>query len=589
MPDHADEEHIEARKTKGRRIFTTIVRCLFEPDKNRNLAAKIKCKLKISFNHIAENKKWSIILLVLLGMLFFLGIGNTHLFDWDEINFAESAREMISSGDYLRVQVNFEPFWEKPPFFIWLQVLSMKAFGINEFAARFPNALFGCFYLVTLYLIGRKHFSARFGLIWALIFCGSLLPNAYFKSGIMDPVFNYFIFVSVYFMIRVISSENETFRGRLALLSGLFSGLSVITKGPVGFLLLGLTLLVYLIIRKFKPFPKWRYIFGFLGGFLAIIGIWLSVEFSQNGFEIIRQFIAYQAELFNSNVAGHQQPFYYHFVVVFFGCFPISILAIPSLFKKRSETTMDFHFWMLCLFWTVLLLFSIVTTKIIHYSSMTWIPLSFVAAYTLYLVDLKKIKLSVIAKYAYLVLGILLSIVFLGIVYLIANHYWLADQIKDRFVADSMRQDISISPLAYGVGIFLLVGTIFGFIYLHKQKIAHFAITTAASIMFALLLAQYTLLPTIEQFTQGPAIAYFEQMGKKGAPVTSFQFHSYGQYFYAKTDAHVKDLDWFISGPCTTPVYLIVKTDNDYLDRYNFVLVDQKGGFRLIKRIPTKK
>src|SRR4030042_1849068 len=75
--------------------------------------------------------------------LFVPFIGGVHLFDWDEINFAESAREMIVTGDYLTVRIDFLPFWEKPPLFIWMQVLSMKLFGINEFAARFPNAICG--------------------------------------------------------------------------------------------------------------------------------------------------------------------------------------------------------------------------------------------------------------------------------------------------------------------------------------------------------------------------------------------------------------------------------------------------------------
>ena len=129
----------------------------------------------------------------------------------------------------------------------------MKIFGVNEFAARFPNALFGFIYLASFYLIGKKHFSAKFGLIWAILFFGTMLPHLYFKSGIIDPVFNYFIFMSIYFMMRVISKEDEKI-GLFAVYAGLFSGLSVITKGPVGFLLLGLTLLIYLILKKFKPF-----------------------------------------------------------------------------------------------------------------------------------------------------------------------------------------------------------------------------------------------------------------------------------------------------------------------------------------------
>src|SRR6266498_5239225 len=86
-------------------------------------------------------------------ILFIPFLGWVNLFDWDEINFAESAREMIVSGNYFSVQINFERFWQKPPFFFWLQAISMKTFGINEFAARFPNALCGIVTLVAVFRI----------------------------------------------------------------------------------------------------------------------------------------------------------------------------------------------------------------------------------------------------------------------------------------------------------------------------------------------------------------------------------------------------------------------------------------------------
>src|ERR1700749_4359995 len=96
-------------------------------------------------------------IIVLLGCLLFLPfLGQVHLFDWDEINFAECAREMIVSKDYLRAQIDFMPFWEKPPFFIWMQVLSMKLFGVGEYAARFPNAFIGILTLLSLFYIGKR-------------------------------------------------------------------------------------------------------------------------------------------------------------------------------------------------------------------------------------------------------------------------------------------------------------------------------------------------------------------------------------------------------------------------------------------------
>ena len=72
-----------------------------------------------------------------LALLFFLPcLGGVHLFDWDEINFAECAREMLVTGDWMQPQIDFEPFWEKPPLFFWMQALSMTMLGVNELAAR---------------------------------------------------------------------------------------------------------------------------------------------------------------------------------------------------------------------------------------------------------------------------------------------------------------------------------------------------------------------------------------------------------------------------------------------------------------------
>ena len=57
-----------------------------------------------------------IIIFALLFLLPFLG--SVHLFDSDELNYAESAREMIVTGDYFMVQIDFEPFPEAPALFL---------------------------------------------------------------------------------------------------------------------------------------------------------------------------------------------------------------------------------------------------------------------------------------------------------------------------------------------------------------------------------------------------------------------------------------------------------------------------------------
>ena len=175
-----------------------------------------------------------LLIIAVSAILFFNSLGKVHLFDWDEINFAESAREMIQTGNYMQVQINYEPFWEKPPLFFWMQVASMKAFGINEFAARLPNAICGIVTLLVLFSIGRRIHNEKFAWWWVLIYAGTFLPNLYFKSGIIDPWFNLFIFLGIYFLGNFLNAKEK--QKKLIpplLLSALFTGLGILTKGPV--------------------------------------------------------------------------------------------------------------------------------------------------------------------------------------------------------------------------------------------------------------------------------------------------------------------------------------------------------------------
>ncbi|MBK8051835.1 MAG: hypothetical protein IPK35_00800 [Saprospiraceae bacterium] len=84
------------------------------------------------------SRYWHILMILGMSVFFFAGLGHVHLFDWDEINFAESAREMIHTGNYLSVQINYQPFWEKPPLFFWMQAISMKFLVSMSLPQGFP-------------------------------------------------------------------------------------------------------------------------------------------------------------------------------------------------------------------------------------------------------------------------------------------------------------------------------------------------------------------------------------------------------------------------------------------------------------------
>ncbi|GAB4302489.1 MAG: phospholipid carrier-dependent glycosyltransferase [Marinilabiliales bacterium] len=524
-------------------------------------------------------------IIVFLSLFYFIGLGYNHLFDWDEINFAECAREMIKSGNFLQVQINFEPFYEKPPLFIWMQVLSMSIFGINEFASRFPNAIFGVITLISLFYIGKKYKDRLFGLIWSLLYFGSLLPHIYFKSGIIDPVFNFFIFCSIYFMIRTINDEKTHF----AILSGIFSGLSVLTKGPVGFLILFLTILVYLIISKFRDFPKIKYIITFFLCFAITISFWFGIESIVNGTEFIKQFIIYQIELFTKPVAGHEQAFYYHFVVVFFGCFPFSIFALNSFTFRKKETNMNFLKWMQILFWVVIILFTIVKTKIIHYSSMTYMPLAFIGSYTLYkFIINKSIKKWIL--YLYTFVGFIISSLFVALPVVAYNKEKIIPYINDKFAVDNLMQNVVWSGYEYIIGLFMFGFIVISVLMIRKNKVITALLTQSVGIAITLLMFLFMVVPKIEQYSQGAAINFFKEVKSKDVYFKNVGYKSYAPYFYGEIKADnnplSKDYDWLYSGPIDKPVYFITKTTYHDLSNDNVRLYKTIGGFKIYLRTP---
>lgn len=542
-------------------------------------------------DRIASNRTWTLGLLLLLSLSFFVGIGNIHLFDWDEINFAESAREMIESSNYLRVQINYLPFWEKPPLFFWLQVGSMKLFGINDFAARFPNALFGAIYLFTFYFIGKRHFSPKFGLIWALVFFASLLPHAFFKSGIIDPVFNFFIFLSIYFMIRVLAKDGHAI-WKLAIYSGIFSALSILTKGPVGFLLLGLTLVVYIIYKRVKVFPSFKGILFFLLGFGGILSAWVAMEVAQNGWDILIQFIEYQVELFKTPVAGHEQPFYYHFVVVALGCFPMSVFALPLFFQRNDSTPLDLRRWMLSLFWVVLILFSISTTKIIHYSSMTYAPLSFLAALAIYRAMNGELEFKRYVRVAFLIIGSIVSLAMIVLPLLLMEKNWLLSITTEPFANACIRYSVPWEMSDSIGGFVFLTGFIVAFVFLRKKEVGKSLLVLVASTLVSLLVIMYTVMPKVDSMTQADAISFYEELQGKDCYVETLG-KSYAQYYYTRIKPQSNKLhydeQWRLRGKIDKPVYIVTRLNDTFLDEEveGFTLVEQRGAFKLYVRFPA--
>ena len=81
------------------------------------------------------------ILLIVAGILFFTNLGTPSLWDIDEGNNAEAAREMLEAADLVVPTFNYQLRVDKPALLYWLQMAGYRVWGVNEFAARLPSAL----------------------------------------------------------------------------------------------------------------------------------------------------------------------------------------------------------------------------------------------------------------------------------------------------------------------------------------------------------------------------------------------------------------------------------------------------------------
>ncbi len=534
---------------------------------------------------------------LLIGCIVYIPfLGSSQLFDWDEINFAESAREMMVSGDYLTVQINFQPFWEKPPIFMWLQVLSFQLFGTftpdawasMEFAARFPNALVGITTLLLIFQIGKKNVSASFGHLWAFSYLAAFTPHVYASSGIIDPLFNLFIFLGIYSYSQFYSNPKSL---RWVVWSGLSIGLGMLTKGPVALLLWGASLLVFGILQKSWKLPVIaRLLVG--ASFSALLSIllfasWYAVIIVKLGWGIWDDFVAYQLRLLTTGDAGHGQPVYYHVLVLLLGCLPISVWAGARLLRRgHSEESSDLTRWMQVLFWVVLVVFSLVKTKIIHYSSMCWLPLTYFSAQVLF--DFQSGKWAWKRSYSLVLgfVGLIFGLVMMLVPLIGMYAFEVSPYIKDVFVRGNLQAPVYWSGWEWFIGlsfIFLIAWTIF-------RKQVHFGVLIRLMQGSVLVMMGFMafVLPKIAGYTQAtPIDFYVSHVGQK-VYIETLGFKSFAHLLYFQKQGPSPDSELLLKKSSTDrPTYFVMKTIAEDRLKYHphLQLIKEENGFLFYKHI----
>lgn len=306
-----------------------------------------------------NNLKYILILCSLSYLFLILGNGIFSLTNPDEVFYAQTAKEMVQHHSWMTPYLFDKPQFEKPIFLYWMMRIAFIIFGINGFAARFFPAVFAFLGVIATYLLcvlGSKDQKKAF--ITSLIVMSSLLYIGLARTVFTDMIFSVFILFSMVSFFWAYERQGRKALG--ILLFFIFSALAVLTKGPLGILIPGPAVFLFLTIKKDLKFIGNKYFFWGLCLFILISLPWYILESIKYGRSFTHEFF-YNDHIRRFLEAEHieNDKWYFYPSTMIWGMFPWSVYVAVALFyffkKFRSHTgnlSVLLMCWMIVTFFT---------------------------------------------------------------------------------------------------------------------------------------------------------------------------------------------------------------------------------------------
>jgi 4-amino-4-deoxy-L-arabinose transferase-like glycosyltransferase len=318
------------------------------------------------------------ILTVIFGSAFFLLLGRAGLIEPDEGRYSEIPREMLEKSDFVTPTLNYVGYFEKPPLHYWLNALSFKIFGMNEFAARLTGTLAGLLTVLLVYHTGRKLFGRREGLFSAFILGTSTGFLAQSRINLTDMTLTFCLSAALCCFI-IAADDLERHKGRYYYSFFLFSSLAVLTKGLIGIVFPAGIIIIYLAKTRRWYLLKEMRLTGGIGLFLVVTVPWFVLVSLRNP-EFARFFFIHEHfERFLTKVHGRYQPFWFFLPILLLTMLPWSFYAVRAVARAWSERRhQDGERLIFLLIWAafIFLFFSASHSKLIPYILPVFPPLA---------------------------------------------------------------------------------------------------------------------------------------------------------------------------------------------------------------------
>jgi 4-amino-4-deoxy-L-arabinose transferase-like glycosyltransferase len=317
-------------------------------------------------------------LLIVLLALWLLRLGASPLFDVDEGAFAEATRELVTGNDWGSTTLNGADRFDKPILVYWLQAISLKIFGVNEFAVRLPSALCAFLWCVAIGQFAWRRYGRAVAIAAAGVLATSLGPMLIGRAATADALLNMLLTLSTLDLWRHLENGQAAPRRR----AFAWIGLGLLAKGPVALLIPAAAAALWLgigrdrsrLVRLVSDPKAWLLM-------IAIATPWYAYAVLRHGWAFVDGFLLHHnLQRFSGSLEGHAGSIGYYVEILPAAMLPWTALLVPFAMHWRARWNEPLGRFLQLWFAFVLVFFSLSGTKLPHYILYGFTPLVLLVA-----------------------------------------------------------------------------------------------------------------------------------------------------------------------------------------------------------------
>ena len=310
-----------------------------------------------------------LLLVIIYGLLWFGTLNYRHLIPSDEGRYAEIAREMLVTGDWITPRYNGYKYFEKPPLQAWATAAAFQVFGIGDWQARLWTALTGFLTILIVGFTGARIFNARSGWLAAVVLASSPMwvISGHFNS--LDMGLSSFLVAALCSLLIAQTSQNKNSCRNWMWACWVFMALATLSKGVIGAAIPAMVLIAYSISAwDWKIWTRLRLFSGTIL-FFAITAPWFVLVAQRNPEFLEFFFIHEHLQRFTQDAHSRTGPIYYFVPLLLIGLLPWALQIPGSLIQAWTERRREFSpSWLLvCWFVVIFAFFSVSHSKLPGY------------------------------------------------------------------------------------------------------------------------------------------------------------------------------------------------------------------------------